>query len=229
MSSTGSRRHGRVLGHAVAVNPAKPPSVMVPSAAALSPLPPSSLTQSTPTAIPTLTVSPSSPGRIDSPLSLTSVDSSSSSLTSDEQVNSPSLVCPICNETMVTLLQLNRHIDDTHSEIEKKDEDILKSWFKKKVEQARQLPSVSLFNNKFAKLDIFDSEDSGTSPPLSSSDALGTSPKKSVTAPTAPPIPRFTVTKEHWQKPTSYDKCSDIVCDKALNTRNGSVNCMSTD
>ena len=28
------------------------------------------------------------------------------------------LVCPICNEDMVTLLQLNRHLDDVHKEIE---------------------------------------------------------------------------------------------------------------
>lgn len=158
-----------------------------------------------------------SPARLDSPVSEASIDSSSS-VTSDE-TSENKLTCPICGESMVTLLQLNRHIDDIHSEIEKTEEDQIKSWFKKKVVKAKQLQSVtSVFNNRFSKLDLFDNDDSSNS-----TDTLSAITKKApAPVPTVPPI---VVTRNHWQKPTGFDKCSDIICEKPLNSRNGSVNC----
>lgn len=156
---------------------------------------------------------PVSPARLDSPISETSVESASS--VTSEETSSQNLTCPICNESMVTLLQLNRHIDDIHSEIEKTEEDQIKSWFKKKVVKARQLQSVtSVFNSRFSKLDLFDSEDTTASD--------STVAKKPVVV---QPKPTIVVTREHWQKSSGFDKCSDPICEKALNTRNGSVNC----
>jgi hypothetical protein len=121
---------------------------------------------------------------------------------------------------MVTLLQLNRHIDDVHSQIEKTEEDEIKSWFKKKVDKAKQLQNMtSVFSTKFSKLDLFDLDDSGDG-----SSTTANAKKPSSTAPVMTPPPVI-VTKAHWQKSTGFDKCSDIVCEKPLNTRNGIVNC----
>lgn len=150
---------------------------------------------------------------------------------------------------MVTLSQLNRHIDDVHSDIEQKDEDFLKSWFKKKVEQAKQFPSVtSVFNSKFPKLDIFDGVDEFTGLELNGSvinNATGntngelkhsssladlkieTKERRSSFNNQQPrkEVPKIIPTMEHWQKPTGSDKCSSEMCGKKLNSRNGIVNC----
>lgn len=167
---------------------------------------------------------PGSPARLESPVSIAGSVESSSSVTSEETstAQNATLACPICGESMVTLLQLNRHIDDVHSEIEKTEEDQIKSWFKKKVVKAKQLQSVtSVFSTKFSKLDLFDMDDSGDG----SSTAVNTKKPPPASANSVPVAPPVIVTKAHWQKPTGFDKCSDIVCERPLNTRNGMVNC----
>lgn len=204
-------RHARVLGQK---KPA-PTHLRVPSDTSSLSKSPNSNTPATSLLIASRSTSPA---RLDSPVSETSVESSSS-VTSDETSQS-SLTCPICGESMVTLLQLNRHIDDIHSEIEKIEEDQIKSWFKKKVVKARQLQSVtSVFNNRFSKLDLFDTDDSP-----STGESASASQKKPIPAP-VPLTPPIIVTRDHWQKPTGFDKCSDVICEKPLNARNGSVNC----
>ncbi|KAA8917445.1 hypothetical protein TRICI_000394 [Trichomonascus ciferrii] len=126
-----------------------------------------------------------------------------------EEVEETNLMCPICEETMVTLLQLNRHLDDVHSEVEKVDNEPLKSWFLKKVEKAKQLQTVtSVFQTK---LDLFDQDDS---------DSQNSS---TMTHSRTPSLTDEFVTRKHWQK--HGDRCSDLLCDKLLNGRNGSVNC----
>ncbi|CAN6627291.1 vacuolar segregation protein Pep7p [Trichomonascus vanleenenianus] len=140
------------------------------------------------------------------PVSLSSArqgsPSSIASESSDEGL-SATLACPICNEAMVTLLQLNRHLDDEHSGVDKVENEQIKSWFMKKVEKARQLQSVtSVFHNGFS----FDGLDEERGRPES-------------------PAPVEEITRKHWQKTSPGDRCSDILCDKILNSRNGSVNC----
>lgn len=188
----------------------------------------------------TASYSPVSPVRIDSPpTSLISVESVSSS-TSDETAaivssgDGPgaatidelaSLSCPICNESMVTLLQLNRHLDDVHSEVEKVENEQLRSWFKKKVEKAKQLQAVtSVFQSSFGKLDLFeDGSDQSSHSTINVSLSGSSTPRRRPT----PVLTDEHVTRKHWQKSstTSLDRCSDLVCDKILNNRNGSVNC----
>jgi rabenosyn-5 len=160
-----------------------------------------------------------SPLRTDSPPSSELSVDSISSTTSDETAN---LSCPICNESMVTLLQLNRHLDDVHSEVEKVENEQLRSWFRKKVEKARQLQNVtSVFNTGLGKLDLFEQDDSqGGSPVVNGTTSGDSTPKR-----LEPPPTDSVVTRAHWQEPTGHDKCSDVVCDKTLNGRNGSVNC----
>lgn len=49
------------------------------------------------------------------------------------------LACPICNEEMVTLLQLNRHLDDTHKNLEEVKQNEAKDWFKTQMVKAKRL------------------------------------------------------------------------------------------
>lgn len=108
------------------------------------------------------------------------------------------LECPICCETMVSLEQLNRHLDDSHfSE---------KSVGKEQESCRSQLNRFQ--SKKTINLDLLDGnrftlhESTGNSPPI----------------PT--PIPR-----KHWQKPRGNDKCHHERCKRKLGIKNGIVNC----
>lgn len=148
--------------------------------------------------------------------------------TEQEQDEESNITCPICEESMVTLLQLNRHLDDVHSEVEKVDNEPLKSWFRKKVEKAKQLQSVtSVFQNK---LDVFDPDEqsSESSTPTGTTsnhkrNASSISANNNNHTATSSQLTDEYVTRKHWQK--YGDKCSDLLCDKFLTSRNGSVNC----
>lgn len=67
------------------------------------------------------------------------------------------MVCPICNEEMVTLLQLNRHLDDVHKEIEEEQQDEVKDWFKQQMVKAKKFQPLMVLNQKFKGLEVFES------------------------------------------------------------------------
>ncbi|KAL9035397.1 MAG: hypothetical protein Q9180_004884 [Flavoplaca navasiana] len=126
------------------------------------------------------------------------------------------LVCPICNEEMVTLLQLNRHLDDNHKNLEEVKQDEVKDWFKSQMVKAKKFQPLAVLNQKFKGLDVFESNDPPRSPNL-----------LSVTAPheRAPPDPDEVIKRDHWQRHGAYDRCSDPGCGKRLVSTNGLVNC----
>ncbi|RSM06459.1 hypothetical protein CDV31_009139 [Fusarium ambrosium] len=126
------------------------------------------------------------------------------------------LVCPICNEEMMTLLQLNRHIDDNHQELPEEEQDEVKTWFDKQVLKAKRFQPLSLINQKLRGLDVFESNESSPVPP---SIAVGKSPLE------GPIDPDELITRQHWQRSTSYDQCTDPTCGRSLGPINGSVNC----
>ncbi|KAK4129956.1 hypothetical protein BT67DRAFT_250232 [Trichocladium antarcticum] len=207
---------GRVLGSGKGLAP--PPSVHVHGHAprASSPFAPSDAStvsfqsrNSTP-----VSVSPSS----SSPLPDFSQD-----LTSNVTVAGPSngassgnkLACPICEEEMVTLLQLNRHLDDVHQELPPAEQDEVKSWFDKQVLKAKRFQPLSLINQKLRGLDVFESNETQ---PLSIATGPGRAAETVVD-------PEELVTRKHWQRPTGNDVCTDTVCDKRLGPLSGSVNC----
>ncbi|CAG8657374.1 11017_t:CDS:10, partial [Racocetra persica] len=114
-------------------------------------------------------------------------------------------VCPICNESMISILQLNRHLDDVHIDTSADQRDGIIQWFKKaqttilnplssKTKNIANLPQIAI--NKLNDLDAnwLDSQ----------SDL---------------------VTKIHWQMEGENDICSNSSCDKFLNLRNGKHNC----
>ncbi|KAK2125963.1 FYVE zinc finger-domain-containing protein [Fusarium oxysporum II5] len=127
------------------------------------------------------------------------------------------LVCPICNEEMMTLLQLNRHIDDNHQELPEEEQDEVKTWFDKQVLKAKRFQPLSLINQKLRGLDVFESNES--LPVSAPSSAAGKNPLE------GPVDPDELITRHHWQRSTSYDLCTDPTCGRSLGPLNGSINC----
>ncbi|KAK4188895.1 hypothetical protein QBC35DRAFT_381474 [Podospora australis] len=136
---------------------------------------------------------------------------------SNRASSSGKLVCPICEEEMLTLLQLNRHLDDAHQELPEAEQDEVKSWFDKQVLKAKRFQPLSLINQKLRGMDVFESNEANP-----------------ITVPAAPGRitetvidPEELVTRKHWQRPTGNDKCTDPTCERKLGPLNGSINCRS--
>ncbi|OAT10812.1 vacuolar segregation protein [Blastomyces gilchristii SLH14081] len=132
------------------------------------------------------------------------------------------LACPICNEEMLTLLQLNRHLDDTHANLEDDRQVEVKDWFQIQVEKAKRFQPLAVLNQKLKGLDVFESNHNAA---------------VSVSVPTRTPLgqagpelsripdPDEVVTREHWQPRGMYDVCLEPMCQKRLTVTSGSVNC----
>lgn len=143
------------------------------------------------------------------------------------------LACPICNEEMVgfaprhqetgtltghkvTLLQLNRHLDDTHKNLEEVKQNEAKDWFRTQMVKAKRFQPLAVLNQKFKGLDVFDSDDRPQSP----------QPQASTAAPEpSKPDPEEVVTRAHWQRHEPNDACAEPACGKRLTSANGNVNC----
>jgi len=150
-----------------------------------------------------------------------------------DATSSDRLECPICNEEMVTLLQLNRHLDDAHKEIEEERQDEVKDWFKQQVVKAKRFPPLAVLNQKLKNLDVFESNNdvARSSTPTARNDAVASVGKEGP-SPALPPRPSAqidpddVVTKQHWQKRSANDICSDPTCGRRLgSTTTGAVNC----
>jgi rabenosyn-5 len=132
------------------------------------------------------------------------------SLSGTEDEREPTLECPICNESMMTLLQLNRHLDDVHREVEEVQKETVKSWIKKRMMKAKKLPPVLALNQRFSKNEPF--ERNGDVPGVYGLDATVVTDE--------------IVTRKHWQQETGNDHCSEPSCGKYLNNKNGHINCL---
>ncbi|KAL7629871.1 carboxypeptidase Y-deficient [Parahypoxylon ruwenzoriense] len=138
---------------------------------------------------------------------------------SDGSQASSKLVCPICDDEMLTLLQLNRHIDDVHQELPEFEQDEVRSWIDKQVLKAKRFQPLSLINQKLRGLEVFESNES-LPPPLPTT---GRANRVSVTD--LPMDPDDIITKSHWQRQSLNDLCTDPACGKRLGAVNGSINC----
>ncbi|KAI0529851.1 FYVE zinc finger protein [Xylaria digitata] len=164
----------------------------------------------------------SPPGATSSPLPNLAQDLTSNiSLAGPSDVGNASsrLVCPICNEEMLTLLQLNRHIDDNHQELPEFEHNEVKSWIDKQVLKAKRFQPLSLINQKLRGLDVFESNESLPPPPPVS---VRTS---RAPVPETPINPDELITTSHWQRSGLNDLCTDPACGKRLGAVNGSINC----
>ena len=147
---------------------------------------------------------------------------------------------------MLTLLQLNRHLDDVHKEIETSEQDEVKDWFKSQMLKAKKFQPLAVLNQKLKGLEVFESNHditviptrSGTATPTQRAASVdnpaaaaargrATSPAPAVKAATTEVAdPDEVVDKKHWQRRSAYDSCSDPTCNKKLgSTSTGIVNC----
>ncbi|CAN9190374.1 unnamed protein product [Alternaria alternata] len=141
------------------------------------------------------------------------------------------LVCPICNEEMVTLLQLNRHLDDNHQNLVVEEQDEVKNWFEAQMHKAKKFQPLAVLNQKLKGLDVFESNDAPTPPQISHSASSSTAHAAYEPAPVRRD-PEEEVTRAHWQRPGYRDVCSDPVCARpitasqmALGGNQPAVNC----
>ncbi|KAL2818914.1 FYVE zinc finger-domain-containing protein [Aspergillus granulosus] len=153
-----------------------------------------------------------------------SLENGSTSVPAAPATTGAQLSCPICSEEMVTLLQLNRHLDDVHQNLEDDRQDEVKDWFKTQMEKAKRFQPLAVLNQKLKGLDVFESNENlqtftGASRPPG--------PSQNIVAPEQPkPLdPEDIITKEHWQPRGFYDSCLEPSCGKRLNATNGCVNC----
>ncbi|EAS34757.3 vacuolar segregation protein [Coccidioides immitis RS] len=131
------------------------------------------------------------------------------------------LACPICNEEMVTLLQLNRHLDDAHRNLEDEQQVEVKDWFQIQVEKAKRFQPLAVLNQKLKGLDVFESNNNPqfapSVPTRSSTNGLVEPPRLL--------DPDELVTRAHWQRRSLYDVCLEPMCEKQLTMTTGCVNC----
>ncbi|KAK3076791.1 hypothetical protein LTS18_012049, partial [Coniosporium uncinatum] len=137
------------------------------------------------------------------------------------------LVCPICNDEMVTLLQLNRHIDDLHQNLEEIEQDEVKTWFKTQLVKAKKFQPLAVLNQKLKGLDVFESND----PPILPVPSTTSHSRNQSGQATPEPAQRVAqdpdelVARAHWQRPGYADSCAEPMCGKRLGGVNGNINC----
>ena len=227
---------GRVLGNGQGISPAAtaspskpvssvPTHVVSPAASSLS------LDSASPTA------GSSTPPSAESHdiASRISIDHGTRDLSAAAAVAGDRLVCPICNEEMMTLLQLNRHLDDVHKEIEQEEQEEVTDWFKQQMTKAKKFQPLAVLNQKLKGLDVFESNNDITrsTTPVSRPNTGVTNKDGASPAPSMPPPPKKEaadpddlVRKDHWQRRSGYDTCSEPTCGKRLgSTSHGIVNC----
>ncbi|KAG7899121.1 hypothetical protein KL907_005012 [Ogataea polymorpha] len=154
-------------------------------------------------------------------LNPSSLSSSQSSLHSSSLAGPDILECPICTESMVTVNQLNRHLDDEHavssfgsSETNLQIELDFKQWFKKTLAtKADDVVGKSLYQNPPKQLRAA-TQDSCLNDGNSDDETQKLAFENS-----------SVITRNHWQKPSGSDICCYNSCAKRLNGKNGMVNC----
>ncbi|KAI5305128.1 hypothetical protein KEM56_005212 [Ascosphaera pollenicola] len=143
---------------------------------------------------------------------------SSSSVPRLAETASSRLACPICDEEMVTLLQLNRHIDDAHQYLEEERQVEVKDWFQIQVEKAKRFQPLAVLNQKLKGKQVFESNNGSLSPAVSHTRSTSGDSHKYIE-------PDEAVTRDHWQARTFQDRCFDPTCDKRLTATTGAVKC----
>ncbi|KAJ5481814.1 Zinc fingerFYVE/PHD-type [Penicillium sp. IBT 31633x] len=152
-----------------------------------------------------------------------SIENGDTSISAAPAAPGAQLSCPICSEEMMTLLQLNRHLDDIHQNLEEIRQDEVQDWFKVQIEKAKKFQPLAVLNQTLKGLDVFESNENHAAPipsrPLASHAGIPEPPRLM--------DPEDLITKSHWQTSCIYDECLEPSCGKRLNATNGCVNCRS--
>jgi len=153
--------------------------------------------------------------------------------------------CPICNKEMVSMGQLNQHLDDAHAAAE---EASVVAWLKKTQRKVvatanpltkelsrivQKSPSIPLGleqrlagaarKGSLASLQQTPSINNGGNAGLAS--PVPQSPSIAPQTPQTPQSKQVMVTKTHWQRETDQDYCSLRGCSRPLGVRFGKCNC----
>ncbi|EMR08595.1 hypothetical protein PNEG_03071 [Pneumocystis murina B123] len=106
------------------------------------------------------------------------------------------LYCPVCNKLSKDLYELNVHLDENHFDVTEKQKETVKSWFKKKVDEAKQLASIVVTQHYLHKEEFELNENQVETE----------------------------VTKEHWQIEENVS-CFFESCCKSLISKGERINC----
>lgn len=98
------------------------------------------------------------------------------------------------------------------------EQDEVKTWFDKQVSRAKKFQPLTMLNQKLRGLEVFESNESH---PLPNHATLAHS-----TVPQERQIdPDELIARQHWQRSTNHDLCTDPTCGKNLGPINGNINC----
>ncbi|ORY86784.1 hypothetical protein BCR37DRAFT_390524 [Protomyces lactucae-debilis] len=147
------------------------------------------------------------PGRQMHALSLNDRAASCSQLDTDAL---SSIACPICQEEMLSLQQLNRHLDDAHVEVAQQVQEVgIRSWFGKQISRSSKLAPVAAIAKTLKFVEPF--ERNGAE-----EEHVGIESAQETDS---------IVSRAHWQKESKEDYCTLDNCRKRLGGRIRAVNC----
>ncbi|KAG4304298.1 hypothetical protein PORY_002273 [Pneumocystis oryctolagi] len=116
------------------------------------------------------------------------------------------LQCPICNKLLANLHRLNQHLDKIHFETTEKQKETVKSWLKKRVDEAKHIASIAVAQNIVNKCESFELNENR----MDCDEA-----KKEMEA----------MVKSHWQTEVENAVCSVVSCRKHLVVKADRINC----
>ncbi|TGZ83114.1 hypothetical protein EX30DRAFT_362656 [Ascodesmis nigricans] len=158
-----------------------------------------------------------------------SLPASDLSLAATTNTSATPLTCPICAEEMMTLLQLNRHLDVQHTEVEEMEKDDITTWIKKRMLKAKQFQPLVVVERKLKGLDVFESNDAiardGEFGPAANTTRMLNGNGNGGGDYGEKRDSDYYVTRQHWQPQRSDDRCADPLCSRPLGALNGCVNC----
>lgn len=125
----------------------------------------------------------------------------------------------------MTLLQLNRHLDDNHQELPAVQQDEVKNWFDKQVTKAKKFQPLAVLNQKLKGLDVFESNDTPLPPSATMHSHSSGTRGSPAPEPAKQPDSDEVVSRAHWQKQGYNDICTEPICGKRLGPVNGNINC----
>lgn len=117
--------------------------------------------------------------------------------------------------TDILALTVVRHLDDNHQNLVEEEQDEVKNWFEAQMQKAKKFQPLAVLNQKLKGLDVFESNDAPTPPPISHSASSSATHVVHEPAPVRRD-PEEEVTRSHWQRLGYRDVCSDPMCARPI-------------